>query len=220
MGPLALLTHLASSIPNGKDLVLTITRGLTHDVTTEIDLKLWQVAKCIQNDPSSIKCFTSNSADALANDYLCGKLPNIAPSSICSFMDEYGMRGLYEIDFGRPRWREEPAPLMNTLKSYVEINGGHAPDKIFAAGEVAAQEAIDSLGKQLGKPQLVKFLAKRIRSLAGLRELPKYTIIRIMGHLREKILREGAKLEKLGIIDDTRDLFFLHIDELECKGQA
>jgi len=131
------------------------------------------------------------------------------------------MRGLYEIDFGRPRWREEPAPLMNMLKSYVEIKDEHAPDKVFAASEVAAKDAIEQLGLKLGKPWLVSFLARRIRSLAGTRELPKFTIIRIMGHLRAKKLGEGAKLVDAGIIDDARDLFYLHIDELEslAKGE-
>lgn len=220
MLPLALLTHLASSIPRGKDLVLTITRGLKHNVTTEMDLKLWLVAKAVKNDPCSLEYFTSNSADTLANDYLCGKLPGLAQSVVYQFMEEYGMRGLYEIDFGRPRWREEPTPLMNTLKSYVEIDQDHAPDKVFAAGDVAAQEAVEKLGKQLGKPWLVSFLARRIRSLAGLRELPKFTIIRIMGQLRANFLREGTKLVEMGVIGDTKDLFFLRIDEIESLAKG
>jgi len=59
--------------------------------------------------------------------------------------------------------REKPAPLMNTLKSYVEINGDHAPDKVFANGEKVADAAITELGKQLNKPRLVSFLANRAR---------------------------------------------------------
>ena len=77
MIPLFLLTKLASSIP-GKDLVITITRGLHHNVTTEMDLKLWQVAKSIKNDMHSLKHFNSSNAETFAGDYLRGKLPNPA----------------------------------------------------------------------------------------------------------------------------------------------
>jgi len=125
------------------------------------------------------------------------------------------VRGLYEIDFGRPRWREEPAPVMSSIKSYVQISQEHAPDKVFAAGEVAAEDAIRQLGQQLGKPWLVSFLARRTRSLAGIRELPKFTAIRAMGSLRAKLLQEGQRLVEEGVIDEKTDLFYLYLDELE-----
>ena len=219
--PLGLLTKLASSTPDGKDLVLTVTRGLPHNCTTEMDLKLWQVAKTIQSDMESLTLFNFHDADTLANDYLRGNLPRVAQQAVCQFMKEYGMRGLYEIDFGRPRWREEPSALMNSIKSYVQIDDEHAPDRVFAAGGVASQDAIQQLGEQLGKPWLVSFLAKRTRALAGIRELPKFTIIRTMGHIRAKMLIEGERLVEKGVIDDAKDLFFLYMDELEslAKGQ-
>ena len=76
--PLGLLTKLASSLPNnGIDLVLTVTRGLPHNCTTEMDLKLWHVAKIIQIDMESLSRFNSNDADKLANEYLRGNLPRV-----------------------------------------------------------------------------------------------------------------------------------------------
>ncbi|KAL9183935.1 hypothetical protein ACHAXT_002021 [Thalassiosira profunda] len=215
MGPLAILTEMASSLPNGQDLVLTITRGLPHNVTTEMDLKLWNVAKAIKEDPTSLKLFSSADADALAEDYLRGRLPNSAQCAVAGFMGEYGIRGLYEIDFGQPRWNEDSTPLMNTLKSYLEIDEERAPDKVFAAGEVAAETAIRQLGEELNKPRLVSFLARRIRCIAGIRETPKFTMIRIMGLLRAKMLREGTKLVESGSVENAKDLFFLHTNELE-----
>lgn len=214
MVPLAILNKLASSLENGNDLVLTITRGLPHNCTTEMDLKLWQVAKTIQDDTESLNYFKTNDADTLARYYLCNGLPSVAQEAVTRFMNEYGVRGLYEIDFGRPRWREEPAPLMSSIKSYVQISQEHAPDKVFAAGEAAA-DAIRQLGQQLGKPWLVSFLARRTRSLAGIRELPKFTAIKAMGSLRAKLLQEGQRLVEKGVIDEKTNLFYLYLDELE-----
>ena len=125
-----------------------------------------------------------------------------------------GMRGLCEIDFGRPRWREEPAPLMSTLKSYVDIDDKYAPDKVFAAGKVAAEAAIKRLGEDIGRPVLVSFLARRMRAIAGIRELPKFTVIRIMGIIRAKMIEEGKNLVEIGVLHDPKDVFLLHDDEL------
>lgn len=103
---------------------------------------------------------------------------------------------------------------MATLKSYIDIDEDHAPDKVFAAGEVAAEDAIRRLGKEIRKPRLVTFLARRTRAIAGIRELPKFTIIRLMGIVRAKMIKEGEKLVKFDILQDPKDIFLLHDDEI------
>lgn len=130
------------------------------------------------------------------------------------------MRGLCEIDFGRTRWRKEPSPLMQTLKSYIDIDEDHAPDKVFAAGEVAAEDAIQRLGKELGKPKLVSFLARRTRAIAGIRELPKFTIIKLMGIVRTKMIEEGEKLVESDVLQDPKDIFLLHDYEIIAIAQG
>ncbi|KAL3781912.1 hypothetical protein HJC23_004097 [Cyclotella cryptica] len=185
-----------------------------------MDLKLWKVAKAIQIDDTSHNHIRSVEASILAEEYLAKLLPDKAQSAIEEFMNEYGMRGLYEIDFGRPRWREDPTPLMQTIKTYIDIDNDNAPDVVFAAGEDAAEESIQKLGMSLGKPWLISFLARRVRAVAGVRELPKFTIIRVMGILRAKLLDEGEKLAKLGLIGDATDLFLLHDDELNALAKG
>ena len=179
-----------------------------------MDLKLWETAKRIKEDVVSYNYFLDIDASILAKNYLAGVLPNKAQSAIQQFMKEYGMRGLYEIDFGRPRWREDPSPLMQTLKTYIDIDEGNTPDKVFSGSEKAAEDAIKSLEISLRPAWLVQFLARRVRALAGIRELPKFTIIRCMGIIREKILIEGEKLVRKGLIDDVQDLFLLYDEEL------
>lgn len=112
---------------------------------------------------------------------------------------------------GRPHTAKRP---------YVDIQQAHSPDKVFALGEAASEEATLQLGQKLGMPWLVSFLARRVRSLAGLRELPKFIMIRIMGHVREKMLKEGEKLVDAGDIDDEKNLFFLYNDETELLARG
>ena len=62
---------------------------------------------------------------------------------------------------------------------------------------------------------MARAAAGRVRAIAGLRELPKWTIISVMGILRPKLLREGDRLAQQGILDRADDIFFLHFRELK-----
>ncbi|KAL3790120.1 LOW QUALITY PROTEIN: hypothetical protein ACHAW5_007727 [Stephanodiscus triporus] len=202
--------------PTGKDRVYLLTRGIPHNPTTEMDMELWSTAQTIQANAMSKQEFQCKSAEDLAADYMAGRLSPRAQQAVQGFMDQYGMRGLYEIDFGRPRWREKPAPLMLILKTYVGMEEkSHAPNELFRRGEHVAQEEILQLGLDLGRPRTVTFLSRRIRALAALREVPKFTIIRIMGIVRAKLIEQGEKLVSTGLLEESEDVFFLHDNELD-----
>ena len=60
------------------------------------------------------------------------------------------MRGVGEIDLGRPRWREDPKPIMQVLQSYLQIEDpDQAPDAVFARGAAAAEAAIEHLAEEV-----------------------------------------------------------------------
>lgn len=219
---LGLLTNLSGD-PN---LALEVTRGLPNNVTTEMDLALWNTATDIRADAQSKTLFTASSAPELARRYLNGTLPSAAQTAIARFMDKYGMRGVGEIDFGQPRWREDPTPVMHTLQSYLQIDSAFAPDVLFARGEKAAQAAIEKIAvtvrKQHGgwlKEKVVRAAAKRIRVLMGARESPKFFAIRTMGIARKAMLEVGQEFVDAGTITRADDLVFLKFDELEALSR-
>jgi len=231
-GSLTLLTKLAETL--GKEnpaisgqLVMDLTRGLPHNVTTEMDLALWQTVQAIRQDGAAAEELRSGDAAALADDYLAGKLPTALHQPIAHFLNRYGMRGVAEIDMGRSRWRENPVQVIQMLQSYLAIEALEAaPDAVFRRGEVVAQAAIDTLVQAAQQAQgarlawLVRRLAERVRALAGLREMPKFTIIRLMGVAREHLLRSGRELVAQGVLTQADDLFFLHLDELQVLGMG
>jgi pyruvate,water dikinase len=224
---LGLLTKLAAQ-SNDSDhgvapLVLEVTRGLPRNVTTEMDLALWETAKAIRADIPSLESFTASDAPALARRYLNGTLPDAAQQSIARFMDLYGMRGVGEIDLGQPRWREAPEPIMQTLQSYLKISDDLAPDVLFERGAQRAKEAIDTLAEaarsQRGgwiKERLVRAAARRVRALMGAREAPKFYAVRVMGVVRAELLAIGEEFAQAGILENRDDLVFLYIRELDA----
>jgi pyruvate,water dikinase len=203
---------------------LEITRGLPHNVTTEMDLALWTTAQRIRRDPATLATLLSADAAALAARYLAGALPPLAQQAVADFLARYGMRGLAEIDLGRRRWHDDPIQVMQTLQSYLRIDDpNQAPDVVFQRGEAAAQAAIAELvatleatpGQAL-QARLARWMATRMRSWAGWRESPKFFIIRVFGILRRMLLASGAELVEAGKLAQAEDVVFLHLAELQA----
>jgi pyruvate,water dikinase len=141
-------------------------------------------------------------------------------------MDRYGMRGVGEIDFGQPRWREDPTPVMQTLQSYLQIDQDSAPNVVFLRGQQAAEKAIEDLAQKVRrqrggwlKEKLVRGAARRVRVLMGVRESPKFFAIRVMGIARRELLKTGRDFAEAGMIDRADDLSFLKFSELEALSR-
>ncbi len=204
-------------------LHLEITRGLTHNVTTEMDLDLWKIAQILRSDPISTGVFEASSAAELSEAYLKGRLPVVAQKVVEGFLDKYGSRGLGEIDIGRTRWREDPTHVMQVLGSYLKIKDpAMAPDSVFERGAIGAIEAarklVDAVHDLPGgriRSRLVRFAVDRYRTLAGMREAPKFFAIRMMGIIRQGLLKSGQDLVDAGLLDCPDDLFYLYLRELD-----
>ena len=145
----------------------------------------------------------------------------MAQTAVSQFLDDYGMRGVGEIDLGRPRWRETPQPVMETLRSYLHIPAAQAPDMMFAEGAKGAETAVAELVKALRhtrrgwlKARLARFAASRMRALAGMRETPKFVVIRLFGFIRAALLEQGAQLAAQGVLSRADDVNFLTPAEL------
>ncbi|MGH2690545.1 MAG: PEP-utilizing enzyme, partial [Actinomycetota bacterium] len=61
---------------------------------------------------------------------------------------------------------------------------------------------------------LVRLCLRRVRQLAGLRELPKYLLVVLLGRVRALLQSVGADLAGAGRLDKADDVFFLRLDEV------
>jgi rifampicin phosphotransferase len=218
-----LLRVLLARLPDGERQLLELTRGLPHNVTTEMDLALWDVARVIRSDPTALTSFAAGNPSTLACEALAGRLPPAAQAAIDGFLRSYGMRGVAEIDLGRPRWREDPTPLMQVLQSYLRIEDSEqAPDAVFRRGAASAERALALITASARRTRfgwfkafVIRLAARRMRALAGLRESPKFTGIGMFGVVRASLLDAGHELTTRGILECSDDIFFLGLDELK-----
>ncbi|MFN8098749.1 MAG: PEP/pyruvate-binding domain-containing protein [Dermatophilaceae bacterium] len=228
MLPVALLTrrlqHVArrTGLPDADALALGVLRSLPGNVTTEMDLALWSVARAIRDDAPARARFAEGSPADLASDCLAGRLPRPAQEAVDAFLAAYGMRGEHEMDLGAPNWAADPEGVMATLSSYVSLPDSAAPDAAYARGAIEAQAAIDTLATARGRlrGREVRFLASRLRTLSGGRDTPTFALVRALGMLRNALCDSGADLVASGAIDSPDDVFFLYADDLASVFDA
>lgn len=221
--PLQLLRRLHAHLPDGERIVMQLTHGLPHNVTTEMDLLLWQTACLIKADKNSYDYFKQNDVASLIKSYEQGEFPVAARNALRKFIKTYGIRGVAEIDIGRQRWKENPEFLIRMMKSFLDINDpGQSPAAVFQRGAADAEKAGKQLLKMLEQTKsgkliirITAFLTERVRQLAGLRETPKFTVIQALAVQRDALLADGKELLRKGIIEKPEDIFFLRLEDLK-----
>ncbi len=177
-----------------------VLRSLLHNPTTEMDLALWDVAQRLRQE---------------------GVAPSASHPAVRAWLDRYGHRAAREIDLGVPRWSDDPAPVLNILQTYLAHGPQEDPARHFQQGvqqaEQTAAELVQRVRRQKGRLRAawLRFLLRRIRALAGVREYPKFFVVRILAALRHVLAAAGAELVAAGRLDRAEDVFFLDLRDLQ-----
>jgi pyruvate,water dikinase len=173
-----------------------VLRALPHNPTTEMDLALWDVAQRLKQE---------------------GVEPSAEHPAVQGFLARYGHRAACEIDIGVPRWRDDPTPILNILRTYLTHGEELDPAVHFRRGKEQAGEAAASLIARVRQTKgslhatWVGFLLRRVRALAGLREYPKFYAVRMLADARRVIAGAGAELVAAARLARAEDVFFLDL---------
>lgn len=201
------------------DELQTIIRGLPNNVTTEMDLALWQLATFIRDDTESAGAFAGTDPAALVQKYREGRLPTVAQTGLEDFLSRYGHRAVAEIDLGMARWSDDPTHIIGVLINYLRLEDPRlAPDKQFekAAHDAEEQAAVlvaRARSKSAFHAKIVKAALERTRMFSGLREFPKYNLVVALAAARSQLALVGEALAEAGRIDDPSDVFFLDFND-------
>ena len=224
---LAVARRLLRGIAQPRELE-AVLRGLPHNITTEMDLELWQLAVSIGDDPVSRGEFLTKRPGELSAAYLAGRLPPRAQSGVRGFLARYGHRAVAEIDLGMPRWSEKPDHILGMISNYLRVEDPEqAPDRQFARAAEHAEDRIRSLVEQARarspwRARALELSLRRVRQLAGMRELPKFYIVMLLSEMHRQLLRIGADMASAGTVAAADDVFFLDFDEIRVglRGAA
>lgn len=147
-----------------------------------------------------------------------------------TFLNTYGHRSDYDTDMGQLRWYEAPEPVLNLLRHY--MNADLAEDGLarHANQQQEGASLLDYIYATV-KADYSKKLADKIRFdldnyriLAGLRELPKFNMVKALALLREMFLKTGDDMVNKQQLINRNDIAYLHtadllkIDTLDVKS--
>jgi phosphohistidine swiveling domain-containing protein len=213
----ALLRKLVGARADPDDLE-ALRRGVRGNVTTQMDLELGDLADLARTQPDLVEALRSTVTPTLA------QLESIEGSGqllagLERFLAEYGMRGAGEIDVTRPRWRDDPALLLQVLRGNLsrERPGSHREqhESMIRQGDAALERVIAAA------PALRRGLVRRFatvhRNLVAMREHPKFQIIRFFGLLHRAALAYGAQLVERGELDAATDIWMLEVGEVVAR---
>ena len=196
-----------------------VLRGLPHNVTTEMDLKLWELTEEIRNDEESRRVFADLAVPALLQRYRDRALPPVAQRGLQGFLRRYGHSAVAEIDLGMPRWSDDPSHLLGVISNYLRLDTDDLdPVRQFRAGEDKAESMIISLTSRAAehsrlRARLAGWTLRRVRQLVGLREAPKFLLVLALGVMREHLQAVGSQLAASEVIEQTDDVFFLDLGD-------
>jgi pyruvate,water dikinase len=196
-----------------------VLRGLPHNITTEMDLKLWELTEEIRNDEASRTVFTDLAVPDLMQRYRERALPAVAQRGLMAFLRRFGQRAVAEIDLGMPRWSDDPSHVLGVISNYLRLDESDLdPFSQFKAGEAKAESMITSLTSRAAersrlRAKLAGWTLRRVRQLAGLREAPKFLLITALATMRGHLAEVGRELTAKNVIDHIEDVFFLDLGD-------
>src|SRR5690606_5407639 len=144
------------------------------------------------------------------------------------FLERYGMRGPGEVDVSRPRYRDDPAPLLATLRG--SSQGKRAPGEhrarhvaLQAEAEAAAQRLVEASRRgPFGRLRaaLVRRLVAVGRTGMGMREHPRFLLVRMFDVVREQVRAAGCELVERGSLEHVDVVFLFRFEELVAALEA
>nr|WP_240973251.1 rifamycin-inactivating phosphotransferase [Nonomuraea sp. FMUSA5-5] len=209
-----------------KNAADALTQSVPHNVTSEMGLALLDVADAVRPHPDVVAFLQRVADEGRDGDGFLGELAGLpggpeARDAIRGFLDRYGMRCPGEIDITRTRWSERPAMLVPVILANVRNFEPGAGKRHFEQGLQESRRRERELLARLrdlpdgeSKAEEAKRMIDRVRTFAGYREYPKYSMITRYFIYKQALLREAGRLVRDGVLRAEDDIFFLRFDEL------
>lgn len=148
-----------------------------------------------------------------------GRQPSENDAQVRAFLQKFGHRSNVELDVGHPNWSEEPGYIINLIESYMEQDTDALQAKLNQyemEGEEAAAALVERVEKVKGKRSAAKMArdCRYIRLLLGLREQPKFDLVRSFALIRQILLEVGEELVSQNRIQEKNDVFFLNRQDI------
>jgi len=129
-----------------------------------------------------------------------------------NFLDQYGHRGVYEMDISNPRWREDPSYLLHIIKSTMATANVADLKKQQQAKFNEAWRKVEQGIPNSRHNMITKLVEKSVKG-AALREMTKFELLKFYEIIRKVFLEMGSRLQDRDILTEKDDVF--HCSRIE-----
>ena len=191
------------------DLALVLS-GCKDVCSAEVPDALNNLAELIAE--SKLKELFLETDDQDCDDLIRNSDNTALKTNYMQFLESHGHRCIREAELYAKSWRQDPSPLMRSLKMIVK-NGGTQEKARY----MTIDETVDSLKTPLSyikKTLLKRYLVKKARHGIGQREEGKSMYIKVNDIFKQAYWRLAAMMVREGRLPDERLLFFLRHSEI------
>jgi pyruvate,water dikinase len=196
----------------GNALATAVLAGGAHITSAQHGYRLLELAQMVREDSEAKKFFYAQPFNPLNWDKA---LPDnsLFKKAFIDYLDEFGHRGVYELEIINPRWRENPTYLLDIIKNSIETAD---LKKIQEQQQLKANRAWEEISRTLPfyqKP-IVRYWAKEAGTGAELREMSKSVFIKFFEPLRLMFEEIGQRLQDRAILEQKNDVYHCALSEL------
>lgn len=204
------------------DELEALTLGIPGNVVNEMNLAIGDLADLARRSPQLVDSFKLVGDDThlwFKNaKNLEGSTPFLAAWQ--DFLVQYGTRCPSEIDIYKPRWYEDPLPVLRVIAEFLQREEGRHQtllDGLVKGRQAAMQKLLNKAGHgPLGhlRIQIYKRLYHVMTEVGGMREHHKFLAVRVLGLVKEILKGIAVQLVEAKKLEQSDDLWFLTWGEL------
>jgi pyruvate,water dikinase len=222
----ALLRWLLARQGFGDDTHTRLLRALPGVPSGEPPLHLWALSRRIRSDSGLRAMFLSRPAVEVLHAVRHDRRLAMFARQLDAYLEAWGFRSSGELMLTAPTLEEQPEPVIDLLKQYVQADG-RSPDENMArlAAERRAETGFILRTLATRAPLQALLIGALIRSTQKAvvyRERARLKQALLYTRCRRVALRIGEALVRDGRLTDARGVFMLTWQELDelCSGRA
>jgi phosphohistidine swiveling domain-containing protein len=195
---------------SGQTLVGQLLAASGDVASAEQGHRLQELARVAADDPQAVRTLGAD------DPFAWRALPLVSPfrATMERYLDDFGHRAVFEMEFASPRWSEDPSYLLEQIRFHVE-DPALRNQRDHAAGIRRQAEAALAEVPWYARPFL-RWLLKRARIGAGLRENAKSGSAAGVAMVRQVGLEVGRRFQQTGRLESSDDVFHLAAVDIEA----
>jgi rifampicin phosphotransferase len=179
--------------------------GANGVVTAEHGYRLVELARLAEQEPAVLDYLAAEPIDPCGWRQL--STASLFRRAFERFLEEFGHRGVYEVEIANPRWIEDPTYLLHQIRAFVGQPPSLGARERATARRREAEREVATLPFWV-RPA-VRWLAARARRAAALREAGKSALVSTLLMTRMMTAELGKRMVVGGVLDQPDDIFHL-----------